>query len=351
MSFRDIIEGSLSDWIRGDGPFSDVVLSSRIRLARNLEDMPFPHVASEGDLKKVLEQVEGALRGMRGLGNLRMVRLAEMAPLDRQILVEKHLISPQHAENVKYKAVILRQDETISIMVNEEDHIRIQTIFPGLQLENGWQLASQVDDAFEAKLGYAFDEKIGYIAACPTNAGTGLRASVMVHLPALAMTNQVGKVLSAVSHVGMAVRGLYGEGTEARGNIYQISNQVTLGRSEEDIMENLKGVTKQVIDQERSARSYLLRETKEKLEDTVYRAYGILSNARLLTSEEALRLLSDVRLGIDAGLITEVDGKVLGELMVLTRPAYLQKLVGRELSPFERDFHRAAHVRERMRKR
>ncbi|HHY47435.1 MAG TPA: protein arginine kinase [Firmicutes bacterium] len=348
MTLRDIIERTLSDWMKGTGPQSDVVLSSRIRVARNLSGVPFPHVASDRDLKKVLDDVLQAVRGSRDTQDFEILLLSDIPVLDRQVLVEKHLVSPQHITETKHRAVALSRDETVSIMVNEEDHIRIQTLFSGLQLEEAWQRASKVDDALEARLDYAFDETIGYLTACPTNVGTGMRASVMVHLPALAATGQVGRVLATISHVGVAVRGLYGEGTESSGNIYQLSNQVTLGRSEEDIIENLKGITRQVIEQENSARNFLLRERRKSLEDRVWRAYGILANARLMTSEEALKLISDVKLGVDTGIITVVGTRMLNELMVLTRPAYVQKLMGGELDPEERDTQRAALIRDRI---
>ncbi|MEW6227074.1 MAG: protein arginine kinase [Bacillota bacterium] len=351
MSLGDIIDRTSSTWMKADAPSADVVLSSRVRLARNLEGIPFPHRASDADLARVADQVQRVIRAVRGLSDLVVIRLSEAQALDRQILVEKHLISPQHAQGAKHRLVAVRADETISVMVNEEDHIRIQALLPGLQLDDALRLASEVDDMFESKLDYAFDEKLGYIAACPTNTGTGLRASVMVHLPALATTGQVGRVLAAVSNVGIAVRGLYGEGTEATGNLFQLSNQVTLGRSEGELVENLAGVTRQVIDQERSVRDRLVRERRDQLEDKVNRAYGLLSHARLITSEEALGLLSDVRLGVESGLLSDVDAKTLNELMVITQPAYLQRIMGRDLGPQERDLRRAALIRERIRAR
>lgn len=351
MSLGDIIDRTSSTWMKADAPSADVVLSSRVRLARNLEGIPFPHQAPDADLARVADQVQRVIRGVRGLSDLVVIRLSEAQALDRQILVEKHLISPQHAQGAKHRLVAIRADETISVMVNEEDHIRIQALLPGLQLEDALRLASEVDDMFESKLDYAFDEKLGYIAACPTNTGTGLRASVMVHLPALATTGQVGRVLAAVSNVGIAVRGLYGEGTEATGNLFQLSNQVTLGRSEGELVENLAGVTRQVIDQERNVRDRLVRERRDQLEDKVNRAYGLLSHARLITSEEALGLLSDVRLGVESGLLSGVDAMALNELMVITQPAYLQRIMGRELGPQERDVRRAALIRERIRAR
>ncbi len=351
MSLKDIIDRTSSAWMKADAPSADVVLSSRVRLARNLAGIRFPHQASDADLAKVAEQVHRAIRTVKGLSDLTVIRLCEAPALDRQILVEKHLISPQHAQGAKHRLVAIRPDETVSVMVNEEDHIRIQALLPGLQLEAALKLASEIDDMFESSLDYAFDEKLGYLAACPTNTGTGLRASVMVHLPALAITGQVGRVLSTVSNVGVAVRGLYGEGTEATGNVFQLSNQVTLGRSEPELVENLVRVTRQVIDQERGVRDRLVRERKEQLEDKVNRAYGLLSHARLITSEEALGLLSDVRLGVESGLLPGVDAKVLNELMVITQPAYLQRIMGRELGPQERDVWRAALMRERIRAR
>ncbi|MEW5866395.1 MAG: protein arginine kinase [Bacillota bacterium] len=351
MSLGDIIDRTSSTWMKADAPSADVVLSSRVRLARNLEGIPFPHQASDADLARVADQVQRVIRAVRGLSDLVVIRLSEAQALDRQILVEKHLISPQHAQGAKHRLVAIRADETISVMVNEEDHIRIQALLPGLQLEDALKLASEVDDMFESKLDYAFDEKLGYIAACPTNTGTGLRASVMVHLPALATTGQVGRVLTAVSNVGIAVRGLYGEGTEATGNLFQLSNQVALGRSEGELVENLAGVTRQVIDQERNVRDRLVRERRDQLEDKVNRAYGLLSHARLITSEEALGLLSDVRLGVESGLLSGVDAMALNELMVITQPAYLQRIMGKELGPQERDVRRAALIRERIRAR
>jgi protein arginine kinase len=337
--------------MQADAPSADVVLSSRVRLARNIAGVPFPHQASEADLAKVVEYAQKAIRVSKGLTDLVVIRLSETPALDRQILVEKHLISPQHAQGAKHRLVAIRPDETVSVMVNEEDHLRIQALLPGLQLKEALRLASQVDDAFEGAVDYAFDDRLGYITACPTNVGTGLRASVMVHLPALTTTGQVGRVLATVSNVGVAVRGLYGEGSEATGNVFQLSNQVTLGRPEVELVDNLAGVTKQIIDQERSVREKLVRERRDQLEDKVNRAYGLLSHARLMTSQEALGLLSDVRLGVEAGLLPDVEAKTLNELMVITQPAYLQRIMGRELAPHERDVRRAALIREKIRAR
>jgi protein arginine kinase len=260
MPLKDIIEGTYSAWMSTNAPHTDVALNSRVRLARNLGDIPFPNQASPTDLARVAEKVEKAVSQVPELSRLEVMRLSEASVLDRHILAEKHLISPQHAEGAENRLAIIADDESVSVMVNEEDHIRIQTLLPGLQLGEAYQLADNVDDLLESKIDYAFDEQIGYITACPTNVGTGLRVSIMVHLPALVVTGQVRAVLSAVSNLGIAVRGLYGEGTEASGNMFQLSNQVTLGRSEQELIENLHAVTMQVIEQERATRKKLILE-------------------------------------------------------------------------------------------
>lgn len=342
---------ALSKWMEGTGPASDVVISSRVRLARNLLGIPFPAAADEAASRKVADLVETAVGKLNGAGPqpFTFFRLPDMPPRERQVLVEKHLISPEHAGEGPGRAVVIREDEAVSIMVNEEDHLRIQCLVPGLQLDEAWALANRIDDQLENELDYAFGERVGYLTACPTNAGTGMRASVMVHLPALVLTNQAGNVLSAVSKVGLLVRGLYGEGSESTGNIFQISNQITLGTTEEETIENLRSVVQQVIDSERQARDGLLREMREQLEDRVCRAWGTLTNARIMTSQEAMQLLSDVRLGVDLNIIGDIEPQALNELLVATRPGFLQQLAGKELSPFERDVRRAALVRGRLR--
>ncbi len=348
MSLGDMLKRTLSEWLKPTGPEADIALSSRIRLARNLPKIPFPQFASSTQLEGVLDAVERVAARSDALGRLEFIRLKNISPLERAVLVEKHLISPQHAEDPEYKAVALRNDELISVMVNEEDHLRIQILQPGLALDKAWELADRVDDFFESELDFAFSETRGYLAACPTNVGTGMRASVMLHLPALVITDQMKRVIAASSQIGLAVRGFYGEGTEAIGNMFQISNQVTLGNSEEEIIRHLTAAARQIIDQERNARAALLNEARVPLEDRIYRAYGLLSNARHLTSEEAMRLLSDVRLGVDLGLIKEIGVYLLNELLVSIRPAALQKLVGGSLTPEARDIQRAALIREKI---
>lgn len=338
-----------SRWMEGAGPDGDVVLSSRIRLARNIQDLPFPYLASDSQTEAVNRQVSEAAGLLSGeAGQMQFFRINEIPPLQRQVLVEKHLISPLLIKEPHNSAVLLRDDEAVSIMVNEEDHLRIQCLLPGLQIEKALAEANRYDDLLEQVLDYAYDEQWGYLTACPTNVGTGLRASVMVHLPALALTKQVNRVLSAIAQVGLAVRGLYGEGSEIVGNLVQISNQITLGQSEDEIIKNLHGVTRQIVEQEFQARQILLNEGRDRLSDRVNRAYGVLSHARLMSSQEAMQLLSDVRLGIDLGLIDEVSGTILKELMVMLRPACLQSEAGRDLDSHERDRERARLIRQRL---
>jgi len=340
-----------SKWMEGSGPYAGMVVASRVRLARNLAGLPFPASMGRREAQEVVERVTAACKTTTVhavAGRLEILRLEDLSALERQILVEKHLISPQHAEPDGNKAVVLNAEESLSLMVNEEDHLRLQVLLPALQLHESWRLATAVDDALEAHLEYAFDEERGYLTACPTNVGTGLRASVMLHLPGLVISKQAPQVLSALSHVSLAVRGLYGEGTEAAGNLFQISNQVTLGRSEEEIISNLVAVTKQLIEQEKAARELLLKEAGSQLEDRVGRAFGILSHARVISSEEALHLLSDVRLGLDLHLLRGVDPRVITELMIGIQPAFLQGLTGREMDPQERDRERAAFIRRRL---
>lgn len=338
-----------SKWMQGGGPYADIVLTSRIRLARNLDGFTFPHMQNDEHLTAVVEQVEETVKHFPPeLGKYEFIRLSRIPPVDRMVLVEKHLISLQLAEGGKARAAAIREDEAISIMVNEEDHLRIQSLLPGLQLESAWWEATKVDDALEQRLAFSFDEKKGYLTACPTNVGTGMRASVMLHLPALVLTNQIGRILSAIGQLGLVVRGLYGEGTEATGNVFQISNQITLGQKEEEIVSNLQGVTRQIIEQERAARDLLIKESRDQLVDRVNRAYGVLSHAYIMSTQEALKLLSDVRLGADLQLIPQLDVRTLNVLMTSIHPGFLQKLAGQELSPHDRDLKRAAVLRDKL---
>ena len=338
-----------SKWMHGSGPDGEIVLSSRVRLARNIREVPFPYLASDSQTEDVSKQLCEASQSLKEeLGDMRFLPIKGIPPMERQVLVEKHLISPLLIKGPHNSAVLLREDEAVSVMINEEDHLRIQCLLPGLQLEQALHEANRYDDLLEEKLAYAYDEQWGYLTACPTNVGTGLRASVMVHLPALVLTKQINRVLSAIAQVGLAVRGMYGEGSEVVGNLVQISNQITLGQSEDEIVRNLYGVSRQIVEQEAQARQILLNEGRDRISDRVNRAFGVLSHARLISSQEAMQLLSDVRLGIDLGLIEGVPSNILKELMVLLRPACLQMEAGRTLDSLDRNRERACLIRKRL---
>jgi protein arginine kinase len=346
---KKMVNNSHSRWMDADGPDADIVISSRVRVARNISGMPFPHLLSKEKSEEVIQQVRLALENQEAsdsLGGLELSRLSELSPVERQILVDKHLISPDLLNNFEAKAVVLRGDEVVSIMVNEEDHLRIQCLLPGLQLKEAWEIINKVDDGLEKTLSYAFSETLGYLTSCPTNVGTGMRASVMLHLPGLKLTKQMGGILGAIGKLGLTVRGLYGEGTEALGDLFQISNQITLGPSEEEIINNLVSITRQLLAQEQAARRALYQEKREAVEDRVYRAYGAVKYARILSSEEAMRLISDLRLGVELKIISGIPSKLLNELMVKSRPAFLMKIAGQELAPYQRDVFRAGLFRE-----
>lgn len=341
----------LSRWMEGTGPEADTVISSRVRIARNIEGIPFPYLASDEQTAAVQEQVSRTAAGQKEQFNDFVYhRMAELSHQAKQVLVEKHLISPFLAKESHNGGVLLRRDEAVSILINEEDHLRIQAILPGLQLEEAWQEANRYDDLLETGINYAFDERYGYLTACPTNVGTGLRASVMLHLPALIMTKQVNRLLGALSQVGLAVRGLYGEGTEIIGNLVQVSNQITLGLTEEEILRNLHGVTRQIIEQEQQARQALLNDSRLRITDRSWRALGLLHYARIMSSQEAMQLLSDVRLGHDLGIINTIDRKLLNELLVIIRPATLQLLAGKELGAEDRDLERPLQIKKRLKR-
>jgi protein arginine kinase len=352
MSMRHFIDDALSEWMKGKGPESDIVISTRIRIARNLAKFPFPMLATNQQSREVLNQVAALLDNeeLQTVSTFELVKLDELNELEKRVLVEKHLISPNLANESRNGAVMLSENQSISIMVNEEDHVRIQCLCPGFQIQEAWDLANQIDDIFESQLEYAFEEKHGYMTSCPTNVGTGIRASVMMHLPALVLTQQINRLLSAITQVGLAVRGIYGEGSEAIGNLFQISNQITLGQTEEEIIDNLHSVAKQIIEHERAARIKLMNESKLRITDRVNRSFGILSYASIIDSKEAAQRLSDVRLGIDMGIIKNVSANVLNELTVMTQPAFLQRYFGEKLAPDDRDGKRAEMIRERLTK-
>lgn len=351
MSSHRFSQHALSEWMKNEGPESEIVISSRVRIARNLSHHPFPLLATNQQAKDVMERLTNVSQSgkLTAFGSFETITLSDLTELEKRVLVEKHLISPNLANESHCGAVILSIDESVSIMINEEDHLRIQCLYPGFQIHEAWALASGIDDIFEEAADYAFDEKRGYLTTCPTNVGTGIRASVMMHLPALVLTNQINRILSAVTQVGLAVRGLYGEGSEALGNLFQVSNQITLGQSEEEIIDNLYGVARQIIEHEKAARSRLLQESKLRIEDRVKRSYGILCHAMIMDSKESAQRLSDVRLGTDLGILKDVTPQRLNELLVMTQPGFLQQAFNEKMSPEQRDYRRAELIRKQLR--
>lgn len=333
--------------MNSSGAKDDIVISSRVRLARNVNNVPFPHKLEVNNARELVRKVEEAINSFSNSDkNFRAIHLWDNEPNDTNTYFEKHLISKNLLSNKSKSAFIINGDETVSVMVNEEDHLRIQCITAGMNLESAYDMAAKMDDLIEEKIDYAFDEKLGYLTTCPTNLGTGMRASVMIHLPALAMSNETSEVLNAVTQVGMTLRGLFGEGSKASGNIFQVSNQITLGVSEEDIMNNLNAVVKQIINQEMISRDKLMGNCKYELEDRIQRALGILKSAVLLDSNECLNLLSDVRLGVELGIIKDVNKELLNKLLVYAQPASLQKICNGKLGNREVQIQRAKLARE-----
>ncbi len=347
MTIDDFLKQD-SEWLRGTGPSSNIVLSSRTRLARNLDKIPFSNWANRKQLEDILISAKDAVQGSNFLKDSMFIRLKDVSEVDRLFLVERHLMSPEHAKDVEYKALIVDPREIVSIMVNEEDHLRIQVMQSGLNMRESWRIIDEIDTDLSKKLPFAYSAKWGYLTACPTNTGTGLRGSVMIHLPALVFAGQISKVLEAIAKLGLNIRGLYGEGTEAIGNIFQISNQVSMGMSEEDIIDNIERIVNQIISREDATRKAILTKNREALIDRISRAYGTLKSAHIITSNETVALLSAIRLGVDLGVVKNLDRRMVNELFILTQPAHLQKLEGKVLNANERDIKRADLIRERL---
>ncbi len=339
------------EWLRGSGPESDIVISSRIRLARNFADFPFIRKCSEQDRAAVEGQLRAAIEGEKSWDNLTYIDVAQLPEVDQQFLVERQLISREHADATGARAVAIDSDEQFSLMINEEDHLRIQVMKSGLDLPAAWKQVDQIDDLLEKSITFAFHSSLGYLTACPTNVGTGMRVSVMLHLPALVITRQIDKVLRSLQKISLAVRGLYGEGSQAMGDFYQISNQITLGRSEDELITQINEVIPVMIDYERKARQFLVNESHEDLHDRVSRAYGILCTAKTISSEETMHLLSSLRMGINLGLIDNLEIPVINKLFIHTQPAHLQKLRGMLLDTADRNAERAHYLQQHLQKR
>lgn len=343
---------TLDDMVRRHGSWLEAgstegpVVSSRIRLARNLADYCFPGWASEEENLAVWNQLSAFFQSQ----DLPFISwgMTDTPMLDKEILFERHLISQELAQQSDRCGVFVSPDECLSIMVNEEDHIRIQSLQSGLNLQEAWRMADEIDDMLEAKLSYAFSSKLGYLTSCPSNVGTGLRASVMLHLPGLVLMEEMDPVINGISKIGLAVRGMWGEGTEAAGNMFQISNQFTLGRKESDIIAHLEQIVMELIDHEKNARRRLMQEKSLYVHDHVYRALGLLSNARLMSSGEALNLLSTLRLGLDLGILNRFSPREIDTLFISIQPAHLQKLENKTLDADQRDVVRAEMLRDYM---
>jgi protein arginine kinase len=337
-----------ADTARRKGPHDRIVMSSRVRLARNIRDAAFPGWAKKPERVRVLDLIRPAIEGLPEMKDAFSETMDSLTALDKQILVERHLISREHAAKSAGSGLVLNREETLCFMINEEDHLRMQALRPGLQLRQAWSAIDQADSALEKKLEYAFNPEMGYLTACPTNIGTGIRVSAMLHLPGLVLGEQINPIIQSVNKLGLAVRGLYGEGTEALGNVFQVSNQMTLGESESAIVERLEKVLAQIIEHEENARASLLEKKPKMVYNHIGRAYGILANAHSISSKETMNLLSLMRLGIDVGLFPPVERSLVDELFILTQPAHLQKQHSEKLTAEERDLLRADMVRERL---
>jgi len=325
-----------------------VVMSSRVRLARNLSGAPFPGWAKKAERQKSLERIKGIVRVLPEMTGAMVRSMDEFTALEKQLLVERHLISREHAAKTIGSGVVISESEVISVMINEEDHVRMQALMPGFCLREVWQVIDRMDSELEEHLNYAYSSKLGYLTACPTNVGTGMRASAMLHLPALVLAEQVNQIIQAVNKLGLAVRGLYGEGTEASGNLFQISNQTTLGEREADLIERLTKVVLQIIEHEKNARQALMEKRPQMIYDQVGRAYGVLGNACVQSSREAMNLLSVLRLGLDLGLVQGLDCKRIDDLFLLTQPAHLQQHANQKLTAEQRDVMRASLLRDML---
>src|SRR5881409_2754544 len=332
-----------------EGPHVRIVMSSRVRLARNLKGFPFPGWAKKPDRVKALEVVRPAVESLAQMEGAFSESMDNLTAMDKQILVERHLVSREHAAKNVGSGLVLNKEETLCVMINEEDHLRMQALRPGLQLRSAWLAIDQVDTALEKRLDYAFSTDLGYLTACPTNLGTGIRVSAMLHLPGLVLAEQINQIIQAVNKLGLAVRGLYGEGTEALGNVFEVSNQMTLGETETTIVERLEKVLSQIIEHEENARARLLEKKPQMVYNHIGRAYGILANAHSISSKETMNLLSLTRLGIDLDLFPGADRSLVDELFITTQPAHLQRKLSEKLSAEERDLLRADMLRERLR--
>jgi protein arginine kinase len=346
-ALRQLIE-SPAEWLGGASEEGELVLSCRVRLARNLDHVPFPHRAKPSTRKKVLEEAKEALGACETMRTAVSIDLDSIPAGDRMVLFERHLVSIEMVQNHESGALVVQTGERLSAMINEEDHLRLQSLASGFSIREAFERIDKLDNELDERFTYAFSENLGYLTACPTNVGTGLRVSAMVHLPGIVHNNDLPQIVKGLNNVRLTVRGMYGEGSNAMGNMFQISNSITLGLSEEDTVLGLESHVRKVLEFEKKAREVLLRKARSLLEDRIYRAHGLLKSARLVTSKEAMDLLSDVRLGVGLGIITDVSISQLNELLIMIKPMHLQELHGRSMSPEERDKVRADFIRGKL---
>ncbi|MEO0074952.1 MAG: protein arginine kinase [candidate division WOR-3 bacterium] len=357
-----LINKTVPPWLDQESQNSSIVISSRVRYARNLAGIPFPNRASNYELNQVYNMISESIKKDSDLKTIfpvhNPIALDRITRLQAEFLLERHLISPDFAQkciprkdiknnhHLKAYGVAVSEDETVSLMINEEDHMRLQVIMSGLNFEQGFNRLNYIDNKFESLLRYAYSPRYGYLTACPSNIGTALRASILIHLPALVITKEIEKTLRAIWQINYMVRGLYGEGTETKGYLFQISNTSSLGQSEADIITNITKIAQELVNYEEQSREYLLKNMKLEIEDKIYRAYGLLTSARLLSSEEALNLLATVRLGVATQILTNVSLSTLNKIMILLKPANLQLFYNQKMTPQERDEKRASLIRQ-----
>jgi protein arginine kinase len=347
MIIDDLVDKK-SEWLKGEGPKSNIAISTRVRLARNIKGNVYFNRADDGARENILDKMIEAIQKSDFFQKAIILKLRDVTDINKNFLIERHLMSREHAQESEYKGLVVEETEKISVMMNEEDHLRLQILQSGFNIMEAWRIADAIDTELEKLLSFDYSNKFGYLTSCPTNTGTGLRASVMLHLSALVMTGQIENVYDAIAKLGLTMRGFYGEGTEALGDFFQISNQVALGHSELDILDNLERVINKIIQREEETRKNLLKNKKEEISDSVFRSYGTLKSARIITSSETIRLLSTIRLGADLGLIKNMDAISINEILQVAQPAHLQKISEKEIAPHERDIKRADLIRERI---
>ncbi|MFH1847116.1 MAG: protein arginine kinase [Candidatus Omnitrophota bacterium] len=347
MKINDLV-GKKSEWIRGDGPKSNIAISTRVRIARNVKGHVYFNRANDNQRQKTLDTMVLLIKQSSFLKSALFVKIGEIPDLDKDFLVERHLMSREHALDSARKGLAVEEKEIVSAMLNEEDHLRLQVMQSGFNLTEAWRIIDYIDNELTEKIKFDYSDKFGYLTSCPTNTGTGFRASVMLHLSALVMTGQIDNVYEALSKLGLTMRGFYGEGTEGLGDFFQISNQVALGHSEMDILDDLEKIINKIILKEQDTRGNLIKKRKQEITDRIFRSYGTLKSARIITSSETIKLLSAIRLGVDLKLIEELTIPMINEVLLITQPAHMQKINGKEILPYDRDIKRADLIRGKL---